>query len=157
MPLFLTLIDLQKLILWDRSSERHASYGWEGMGKKVDGRCSHYLRFADDIVIIAPNIERAEQSLAEFDSTCKKIELRLNLTKTIFMRSGLVPDAPFKQNGTNISGRFIYVYLSQEVSMMNDRDRNRAEGKRGVRSIENIEGLVKETKTSALILSKLRS
>ncbi|VDO55771.1 unnamed protein product [Haemonchus placei] len=82
------------------------------MDKKVDGRCFHYLRFADDIVLIAPNIERAEQSLA--DSTCEEIGLRLNLTKTIFIRSGLIPDASYKQNGTNISGRFNYVYLSQE-------------------------------------------
>nr|CDJ86977.1 uncharacterized protein LOC764941 [Haemonchus contortus] len=60
------------------------------------------LRFADDIVLITPNVEQAEQMLAEFDNACGKIGLRLNITKTMFMRNGLVPDAPFMLNGTNI-------------------------------------------------------
>ncbi|XGW34699.1 hypothetical protein V3C99_018586 [Haemonchus contortus] len=44
----------------------------------------------DDIVLITPNIEQAERMLAEFDSACGKIGLRLNLTKTMFMKNGLV-------------------------------------------------------------------
>ncbi|XGW30364.1 hypothetical protein V3C99_009386 [Haemonchus contortus] len=76
---------------------------WEDLGVKVDGRFLHRLRFADDIVLITPNIEQAERMLAEFDSACGKIGLRMNLTKTMFMRNGLVPDAPFTLNGTNIS------------------------------------------------------
>ncbi|XGW34378.1 hypothetical protein V3C99_018337, partial [Haemonchus contortus] len=93
---------------------------WESMGVKVDGRYLHHLRFADDIVLITPNIEQAEQMLAEFDNACGKIGLRLNLTKTMFMRNGLVPDAPFTLNGTNISECSSYVYLGREVNMMND-------------------------------------
>ncbi|XGW07563.1 hypothetical protein V3C99_010603, partial [Haemonchus contortus] len=53
---------------------------------------THHLRFADDIVLITPNIEQAERMLAEFDNACGKIGLRLNLTKTMFMKNGLVPD-----------------------------------------------------------------
>ncbi|XGW18238.1 hypothetical protein V3C99_002675, partial [Haemonchus contortus] len=30
---------------------------WEDLGVKVDGRYLHHLRFADDIVLITPNIE----------------------------------------------------------------------------------------------------
>ncbi|XGW09202.1 hypothetical protein V3C99_011482 [Haemonchus contortus] len=62
---------------------------WEDLGVKVDGRFLHHLRFADDIVLITPNIEQAERMLAEFDSACGKIGLRLNLTKTMFMKKGL--------------------------------------------------------------------
>ncbi|VDL81728.1 unnamed protein product [Nippostrongylus brasiliensis] len=40
--------------------------------------------------------------LADFDHACGKIGLQLNLTKTMFMRNGFVPDAPFSLNGTNI-------------------------------------------------------
>ena len=65
---------------------------WEDMGVKVDGRQLHHLRFADDIVLITPNIEQAERMLADFDCACGKIGLRLNLTKTMFMK--LVSDAP---------------------------------------------------------------
>uniref|UniRef100_A0A7I4Z0M6 Reverse transcriptase domain-containing protein n=1 Tax=Haemonchus contortus TaxID=6289 RepID=A0A7I4Z0M6_HAECO len=64
------------------------------MGVKFDGRYLHYLRFADDTVLITPNIEKAEQMLAEFDKACGGIDLRLNLTKTTSMKDGLVPDAP---------------------------------------------------------------
>uniref|UniRef100_A0A7I4YYC4 Reverse transcriptase domain-containing protein n=1 Tax=Haemonchus contortus TaxID=6289 RepID=A0A7I4YYC4_HAECO len=50
---------------------------WEDLGVKVDGRYLHHLRFADDIVLITPNIEQVERMLAEFDSACGKIGLRL--------------------------------------------------------------------------------
>ncbi|XGW34060.1 hypothetical protein V3C99_018098 [Haemonchus contortus] len=49
-----------------------------------DGRYLHHLRFADDIVLITPNIEQAEHLLAEFDSACGKFSSRLSLTKTMF-------------------------------------------------------------------------
>uniref|UniRef100_W6NIK6 RNA-directed DNA polymerase (Reverse transcriptase) domain containing protein n=1 Tax=Haemonchus contortus TaxID=6289 RepID=W6NIK6_HAECO len=71
---------------------------WESMGVKVDGRYLHHLRFTDDIMLITPNIEQTEQMLAEFDNACGKIGFRLNLTKTMFMKNGLVPDAPFTLN-----------------------------------------------------------
>ncbi|XGW32267.1 LOW QUALITY PROTEIN: hypothetical protein V3C99_017085, partial [Haemonchus contortus] len=62
---------------------------WEDLGVKVDGRFLHHLRFADDIVLITPNIEQAERMLAEFDSACGKI----GSEPTILIRNGLVPDA----------------------------------------------------------------
>uniref|UniRef100_A0A7I4Y363 Reverse transcriptase domain-containing protein n=1 Tax=Haemonchus contortus TaxID=6289 RepID=A0A7I4Y363_HAECO len=43
----------------------------------------------NDIVSTTPNIEQAERMLAEFDSACGKICLRLNSTKTMFMKNGL--------------------------------------------------------------------
>ncbi|KAE9413291.1 hypothetical protein Angca_003708, partial [Angiostrongylus cantonensis] len=61
---------------------------WDGMGKKIDGRQIHYLRFADDIVLITPDIDQAERMLADFDKACGKIGLRLNLKKTMFMKNG---------------------------------------------------------------------
>ncbi|XGW34883.1 hypothetical protein V3C99_018713 [Haemonchus contortus] len=76
----------------------------------------------DDIVLITPNIEQAERMLAEFDSDCGKIGLRLNLTKTMFMRNGLVPDAPFTLNGTNISECSSYVYLEYRGSSEEDKE-----------------------------------
>ncbi|XGW03183.1 hypothetical protein V3C99_014854 [Haemonchus contortus] len=46
-------------------------------------------------MFITPNIEQAERMLADFGNACGKICLTLNLTKTMLMRSGLIPDAPF--------------------------------------------------------------
>ncbi|EYC29625.1 hypothetical protein Y032_0006g3080 [Ancylostoma ceylanicum] len=93
---------------------------WNDMGVRVDGLLLHHLRFADDIVLITPNISQAERMLADFDYACGKIGLQLNLTKTMFMRNGWVPDAPFSFNGTNISECSSYVYLGREVNMTND-------------------------------------
>ncbi|EYC39081.1 hypothetical protein Y032_0677g1440 [Ancylostoma ceylanicum] len=49
--------------------------------------------------------------LADFDDACGKIGLQLNITKTMFMRNGWVPDAPFSLNRTTISECSSYVYL----------------------------------------------
>ncbi|XGW02456.1 hypothetical protein V3C99_014469 [Haemonchus contortus] len=111
-----------------RPREYHASFGMGRLGSEGRRPLLHHLRFADDIVLITPNIEQAERMLAEFDSACGKIGLRLNLTKTMFMKNGLVPDAPFTLNGTNISECSSYVYLGRE----------------------NIEGVVKKTKNIRL-------
>ncbi|KAE9412344.1 hypothetical protein Angca_010147, partial [Angiostrongylus cantonensis] len=93
---------------------------WDNMGVKIDGRQIHHLRFADDIVLITPDISQAERMLADFDKACGKIGLRLNLKKTMFMKYGLVLFAPFTLNGTNISECSSYVYVGREINMMND-------------------------------------
>ncbi|KAK6764925.1 hypothetical protein RB195_025022 [Necator americanus] len=90
------------------------------MEVKVDGRQLHYLRFANDIVVITPSTSQAERMLTEFDETCGCICLQLNLQKTMFMRNGWVSDAPFTLNGTNISECSSYVYLGRQLNMKND-------------------------------------
>ncbi|KAK6748170.1 hypothetical protein RB195_001036 [Necator americanus] len=57
------------------------------------------------------SISQAELMLPEFDETCKKIGLQLDLDKKMLLRKGWVSDAPFTLNGTNISECFSYVYL----------------------------------------------
>ncbi|KAE9414046.1 hypothetical protein Angca_002617, partial [Angiostrongylus cantonensis] len=78
------------------------------------------LRFADDIFFVTPNISHAKRMLADFDKACGKIGLRLELTRTMFMKNGLASHAPFTLNGMNISEYSSYVYLGREISMMND-------------------------------------
>ncbi|VDM61097.1 unnamed protein product [Angiostrongylus costaricensis] len=63
---------------------------WDKMGVKIDRRQLHHLRFADDIVLIIPNITQAERMPGDFGKACGEIDLRLNLTKTMFMKDGLV-------------------------------------------------------------------
>ncbi|KAE9413052.1 hypothetical protein Angca_010089, partial [Angiostrongylus cantonensis] len=76
---------------------------WDNMRVKIDGRQIHHLRFADDYVLITPDISQAERTLADFDKACGKIGLPLNLKKTMFMKNGLVSFASLTLNGTNIS------------------------------------------------------
>ncbi|EYC43837.1 hypothetical protein Y032_0479g2215 [Ancylostoma ceylanicum] len=101
---------------------------WDVMGVRIGGRLLNHLRFADDIVLITPSINEAKRMLAVFDDSRGKIGLRLNLTKTMFMRNGWVPDAPFLLNGTTISKCSSYVYLGREVNLVNDTDLEMAGG-----------------------------
>ncbi|XGW02285.1 hypothetical protein V3C99_014378 [Haemonchus contortus] len=100
MPLCLTLIDLKKAFDTDET---------EAVIEAQPGR--HLL--------ITPNIEEVEQVLAEFDSTFGKIGLKLILTKTMFMKNGLVPDAPSTPDGSNIFECYSHVHLGRN-NMMND-------------------------------------
>uniref|UniRef100_A0A0K0DIY3 Reverse transcriptase domain-containing protein n=1 Tax=Angiostrongylus cantonensis TaxID=6313 RepID=A0A0K0DIY3_ANGCA len=93
---------------------------WDNMGVKIDGRQIHHLRFADEVVLITPDISQAERMLADFDKACGKIGLRLNHTKTMFMKNGLVSFAPSTLNGTDISECSSYVYICPKNNMMND-------------------------------------
>uniref|UniRef100_A0A7I4Z4V4 Reverse transcriptase domain-containing protein n=1 Tax=Haemonchus contortus TaxID=6289 RepID=A0A7I4Z4V4_HAECO len=52
---------------------------WEDLGVEVNGRYRHHLRSADDIVFITPNIEQAEQMLAEFGSVCGRLGREVNM------------------------------------------------------------------------------
>ncbi|KAE9413219.1 hypothetical protein Angca_010092, partial [Angiostrongylus cantonensis] len=59
---------------------------WDNMGAKIDGRQLHHLLFSDDIVLITPDISQAKRMHADFDEACENTGLRLNLTKTMFMK-----------------------------------------------------------------------
>uniref|UniRef100_A0A0K0D6M5 Reverse transcriptase domain-containing protein n=1 Tax=Angiostrongylus cantonensis TaxID=6313 RepID=A0A0K0D6M5_ANGCA len=111
------------------------------MGVKIDGRQIHHLRFADDIVLITPGISQEERMLAEFDRACGRNGLRLNLTKTMPMRNGLVSYAPFTLNGMNISKFSSYAYLGREINVMNDLAPELCRRKRGAW------GVFKKTRT----------
>uniref|UniRef100_A0A0K0D7P2 Reverse transcriptase domain-containing protein n=1 Tax=Angiostrongylus cantonensis TaxID=6313 RepID=A0A0K0D7P2_ANGCA len=105
----------------------------DNMGVKIGGRQIHRLRFADDIVIITPDISQTERMLVDFDKACGRIGLRLNLKKTMFMKNGLISFAPLKLNGTNISECSSYVYLGREIDMMNDLSPELSRSKRDER------------------------
>ncbi|KAE9421882.1 hypothetical protein Angca_005596, partial [Angiostrongylus cantonensis] len=114
--------------------------------------------FADDIVLITPDISQAERMLADFDKACGKIGFRLNLTKTMFIINGLVSFAPFTLNGTNISECSSYVYLGREINMMNDLAPELSRRKRAAsRAFKSIEDVVKRKKNTRLRANLLDS
>ncbi|VDM52173.1 unnamed protein product [Angiostrongylus costaricensis] len=124
---------------------------WDNMRVKVDGRQLHHLRFADDIVLITPNISQAERIFADFDKVCGRFGLRLNLIKTMFMKSALVLHDPFTLNGTSVSECSSYVYLGWEINMMNDLSPQRSRRKRSAwGAFKSIEDVVKKTKKTRL-------
>ncbi|XGW03348.1 hypothetical protein V3C99_014942 [Haemonchus contortus] len=123
------------------------------MGVKVNGRYLDRLCFVDDIVLITPNIEQAEQMLAEFGNACGKIGLRLNPKKTMLMRIELVPDASSMRSGTNISegSRCVSMSRIQHDERMNDLAPELSGRKRAAwGAFTNIAGVVKKTKNIRL-------
>uniref|UniRef100_A0A0K0D9F6 Uncharacterized protein n=1 Tax=Angiostrongylus cantonensis TaxID=6313 RepID=A0A0K0D9F6_ANGCA len=72
---------------------------------------------------------------------------RLNLTKTMFMKNGLVSFAPFTLNGTNISECSSYVYLGREINMVNDLAPELSRRKRSAwEAFKSIKDLTEENK-----------
>uniref|UniRef100_A0A7I4XSJ4 Reverse transcriptase domain-containing protein n=1 Tax=Haemonchus contortus TaxID=6289 RepID=A0A7I4XSJ4_HAECO len=126
-----------------RKKLRLKSTAEEPFHRRLLSATVHHPRFADDILFITPNIEQAERMLTEFGNG--KIGLRLSLTKTMFMRNGSVPSAPFTQNGKNIPVCSSYLYLCSEVNMMNDLAPELCRRKRVVwGTFKNIERVVKK-------------
>uniref|UniRef100_A0A0K0D7G2 Reverse transcriptase domain-containing protein n=1 Tax=Angiostrongylus cantonensis TaxID=6313 RepID=A0A0K0D7G2_ANGCA len=123
----------------------------DNMGVKIDGRQLHHLSFADDIVLITPDISQAERMFEDFDEACGKIGLRLNLKKTMFKKSELVSFPPFTLNGKNISKCSSYVYLGPKINMMNDLAPELSRRKRAAwGALKSIEDIVKRTKNTRL-------
>uniref|UniRef100_A0A7I4Z2G7 Reverse transcriptase domain-containing protein n=1 Tax=Haemonchus contortus TaxID=6289 RepID=A0A7I4Z2G7_HAECO len=107
MPLCLMCIDLKKafdIVETEAAIEALANQGipthyirmlrelYDNFTTRISPFCKEVIVIVkrDDIVLITPDIEQAEQMLAEFDSACGKVGSRLNLTKTMFMKNGLV-------------------------------------------------------------------
>ncbi|VDM60892.1 unnamed protein product [Angiostrongylus costaricensis] len=117
---------------------------------KIDGRQLYHLRFADDIVLITPNIRQAEHMFADFDKVCGKIALRLDLTKTMLMKNGFVSHTS-ALNGTNISECSSYIYLGHEINTMNDLALELSRGKRAAwGAFKSIGDVVKRRKNTRL-------
>src|SRR6202012_6100007 len=55
------------------------------MGININGRFLNHLRFADDIVQIAPNLEKLEMMLLQLNAESQKVGLKMNLSKTKIM------------------------------------------------------------------------
>ncbi|VDP06714.1 unnamed protein product [Heligmosomoides polygyrus] len=117
----------------------------------------HHLLFAGDIVLITPGNSQVERILADSDLVCGNVGLQLNLTKTMFMRSGQVSDASFSLNRTNISECSGYVYLGREVNMANDLAPERSRRKRAAwGAFKSVEEVAKRTKNVRLLLGVTR-
>ncbi|KAE9413940.1 hypothetical protein Angca_006890, partial [Angiostrongylus cantonensis] len=124
---------------------------WDNMGVKIVDRQIHNLRFADDIVLIIPDISQAKRMLADFDKAYGRIGLQLNLTKMVFVRKRLVSYIPFTLNGTNVSECSSYIYLDEEINMMNDLAPELSRRKRAAcGAFKSIEDVVKRTKNARL-------
>jgi len=58
---------------------------WEQRGINIDGKRLNNLRFADDIVLIADDIQEAQEMLTELANARTKVGLQINTQKTKIM------------------------------------------------------------------------
>uniref|UniRef100_A0A0K0DE12 Transposase n=1 Tax=Angiostrongylus cantonensis TaxID=6313 RepID=A0A0K0DE12_ANGCA len=97
------------------------------------------------------NISQDARIVADFDKTCGRIGRRLNLTKTMFLRNGLVSYAPLTLNGMNITERSSNVYLGREINKLNGLAPELSRRERVAwKAFNSIEDVVKRTKNTQL-------
>ncbi|VDO22649.1 unnamed protein product [Haemonchus placei] len=92
----------------------------EEEGNRVDGLFLSNLRFADDIVLLSSSIVETETMLAELNKEGKKVGLRINQTRTQFMKNPWADGGQIKIDGTPIKETLSYVYLWRSMNMNND-------------------------------------
>src|ERR1700753_4275953 len=55
------------------------------MGKNVNGKFLNHLRFADDIILIATDLDQLQTMMNQLHQVSSKIGLKMNLSKTKIM------------------------------------------------------------------------
>ncbi|VDO54433.1 unnamed protein product [Haemonchus placei] len=96
------------------------SLDWEEKGIGVDGRFLSNHRFVDDIVLFLSSTVEAETTLAELSKAGKKGGLRVNQTKTQFMKNAWADEGQIKIDGTPIKETSSYVHFGRSTNMNND-------------------------------------
>ncbi|EYC30135.1 hypothetical protein Y032_0005g2468 [Ancylostoma ceylanicum] len=103
---------------------------WEERGIRIDGRFLSNLRFADDIVLFSKSTEEAEVMINELNEVGKRIGLRINRTKTQFMKNMYCEGERIELEGSHIMETSSYVYLGRsmnvESNLKDELDRRRA-------------------------------
>jgi hypothetical protein len=86
------------------------------MGINVNGKYLSHLRFADDIVLIAVDLDQAQAMLQQLNEESSKIGLKMNLSKTKIM-TNIDDDRDIKIGDTVIERVDSYVYLGHKLKL----------------------------------------
>ncbi|VDM60268.1 unnamed protein product [Angiostrongylus costaricensis] len=84
---------------------------WDEEIVTTDGRVLYQFSFTDDITPVTSNISQAERILSDFDNSRERIGVRLNLAKTMVMKSTFDSCVPLELNGMSVSRRSSYACL----------------------------------------------
>lgn len=98
---------------------------WHEKGLRIDGKYISHLRFADDIIIFAENLNEIKTMMQELARESEKVGLLMNLSKTKAMTNGT--EKSLTIDGENIEFVRDYIYLGQLISFENrtENDINR--------------------------------
>lgn len=89
---------------------------WSEMGIKINGEYLSHLRFADDIILIAANLDQAQVMLEQLNEESNKVGLKMNLSKTKYM-TNINDDRDIKIGDTVIERVDSYVYLGHKLQL----------------------------------------
>ena len=102
---------------------------WSKMGININGKYLSHLRFADDIVLMALDLDQAQVMLQQLNEESSKVGLKMNLSKTKVM-TNIDDDREIKIGDTVIERVDTYVYLGHKLKL--GRDNQTAEVKRRI-------------------------
>ena len=90
------------------------------MGININGEYLSHLRFADDIILIAADLDQAQIMLEQLNEESSKVGLKMNLSKTKIM-TNIDDDRDIKIGDTVIERVDSYVYLGLKLKLGLDK------------------------------------
>ena len=81
------------------------------MGININGKFLNHLRFADDIILIAADLDQLQTMMNQLHQESSKIGLKMNLSKTKVM-TNIDDDAVIKVGDDVIERVDSYIYIS---------------------------------------------
>lgn len=89
---------------------------WDDKGINVNGRKINHLTFADDVLLIADNIQDLQKMLTELQQTSMEVGLKINHAKTKAMNNEGTKNNVILENNI-IEEVESHIYLGQTISM----------------------------------------
>ena len=89
---------------------------WSKMGINVNGKYLSHLRFADDVLLMANDLDKAQVMLQQLNEEACKVGLKINLTKTKIM-TDLDDDKDIKIGDAAIEKVESYIYLGHKLKL----------------------------------------
>ena len=87
------------------------NFDWSNRGVSINGNKLSNLKFADDVTIIAQDLEELELSLNELSVASMQHGLKINMAKTKVLRNKLVTQRPVIVEGSEIEEVQSYIYI----------------------------------------------
>jgi len=96
---------------------------WSELGVNINGRYLNHLRFADDIVLIAPDLQQLKLMLTELNEESKKVGLKMNWSKTKYM-TNIPTDTNIKIQNQEVELVDEYKYLGHTLRLGYENQKN---------------------------------
>ena len=90
---------------------RNAGLDETQAGIKIAGRNSNYLRYADDITLMAESEEELNSLLTKVKEESEKVGIKLNIQKTKIMASGPITSWQIDGETMKTVRDFIYLFI----------------------------------------------